>query len=180
MGNEAPVGSTGTHVLVIEMFIHWFTRFEDAMQQIMATVSGAEITSIRLLTERLSYAEKHDALFSLLRRRSVPGEQIRQLQEHLRVVHTFAPLRDDFDAAGWSDGQMPWTTWPAWLPHAADNGAIPVPDVITTATAVMEDQDNPVSYTPEDMQTIVRRLAASYAGLRQYATAMGLLQPRPV
>ena len=57
---------TDQHLVLFGAIIQWFARHEVLMQEIMATVSGADATSIKLLTSGLSFTEKRVALFNLL------------------------------------------------------------------------------------------------------------------
>jgi hypothetical protein len=75
------------------------------MQKIMATVSGAAVTSIKLLTSGLGFTEKRDALFNLLRHRAVPLDQIDHIQSYLEALQTFTPLRNDITHSVWIEGK---------------------------------------------------------------------------
>ena len=85
------------------------------MQKIMATVSGADVTSIKLLTSGLGFTEKRDALFNLLRHRAVPLDQIDPIQSYLEALQTFTPLRNDITHSVWIEGKPQNSIWPVWL-----------------------------------------------------------------
>lgn len=88
-------GATGQQQLALRIIVQWFARLEGMMQQIMAAVSGADVTSIRLLTAGLTCIEKRDALLNLLQRRAVPHNQIEQVQDYLLVLRTSASLQNN-------------------------------------------------------------------------------------
>ena len=73
------------------------------MQEIMATVSGADVTSIRLLTTGFNFPEKQAALFNLLQHRVVPIDQIDQIRNFLQMPHTYLSLRNDIVHSTWTD-----------------------------------------------------------------------------
>ena len=77
---------TDQHLILFGALIQWFAQHEVLMQKIMATVSGADVTSIKLLTSGLGFTEKRDALFNLLRHRAVPLDQIDHIQSYLEEI----------------------------------------------------------------------------------------------
>jgi hypothetical protein len=55
MTKGEPFHVTEEHPLLFGTIIQCFARHEVIMQKIMATISGADVTSIRLLTSELSF-----------------------------------------------------------------------------------------------------------------------------
>lgn len=174
MSEKVSTGLTERHLLLFGTIIQWFARYESLMQEIMATVSGADATSIKLLTDGIGFAEKRRALLNLLRHRAVPFDQIEQIQSYLQVVRTFAQLRDDIAHSVWITGQPQNLIWPAWLTHGPLTAVKPLHDLGKHMEDFVEDKDDKVTYTLDDFADISESLATNYTGLREYAVGHGL------
>lgn len=174
MTKAAPGYVTEQHLLLFGTIMQCFARYEVLMQEIMATVSSADATSIKLLTTSLSFAEKRDALFKLLCHRAVPLDQIDQIRSYLRIPSTFMPLRDDIAHSVWTDGIPQGSIWPTWLSHSAPTAVKPLHDIGGHAKAFVEDDADKTTYTLDDLKEISHRLAVNHSGLEAYAAGVGL------
>ena len=154
--------------------MRWFARHEVLMQEIMATVSGADATSIRLLTNGLTFSEKHDALFNLLRHRTVPIDRIDHVRKFLRVLQTFAPLRSDIAHCEWIEGKPQHLISPAWLTSGHMTAIKAVHDIGEHKKEYVEDADDKNTYTLDNLKNIVEHLEINYLSFREYAAEIGL------
>ena len=136
------------------------------MQKIMATVSGADVTSIKLLTSGLGFTEKRDALFNLLRHRAVPLDQIDHIQSYLEALQTFTPLRNDITHSVWIGGKPQNSIWPVWLK------AGPLTDIGGGTKYFIEDEEDKVTYTLDKLREIVGTLERNYVNFQEYAAGI--------
>jgi len=145
------------------------------MQQIMAVVSGADITSIRLLTDDLTFGEKRHTLFRLLRHRAIPLDRIDEIQNYLRILHTFTPLRNDIAHSAWTEGKPANLISPAWLTHGpiravqADHGGDPA------GAEPFANYEEQVAFTLENLQGTVDNLKTNYARFLAFAKTADLV-----
>lgn len=174
MSKAAPGNITEQHLLLFGAIIQCFARYEVLMQEIMATVSGADATSVKLLTTSLSFAEKREALFRLLCHRAVPSDQTDQIRSYLRIPSTFMSLRDDIAHSVWTEGNPQGSIWPAWLSHGSLTAVKPLHDIGGQTKAFVEDDSDKTTYTLDDLREISQRLAVTHSGLEAYAIGVGL------
>jgi hypothetical protein len=144
------------------------------MQEIMATISGADVTSIRLLTTGFNFPEKQEALFNLLRHRVVPIDQIDQIRNYLQMPHTYLSLRNDIVHSTWTDALPQNTVRPLWLTHGPLSALKPVHDIAKGSKEFIEDYQDTVTYTLEDLREISENLAMNYAEFRDYIAKVRL------
>jgi hypothetical protein len=174
MANDAPTDLTQQHLLLFGTIIQCFARYEVLMQEIMATISGADVTSIKFLTAGLDFAGKRDALFSLLRHRAVPFDQVEQLRNFFQVVQTFILLRNDIAHSVWIEGTPQNSIWPAWLGHGSLTAVKALHDVGKSKREFIESEEDKTTYTLEDLREISQTLATNFASLQQYAVGVRL------
>jgi hypothetical protein len=156
------------HLMLFGAIIQWFARHEILMHEIMGAVSGSDATSMKLLTNGLSFTVKRDALFNLLRHRAVPLDRVDQVRRHLEILHTFTPLRDDILHSAWVGGKSANSIRPAWLSHGAVAAIKPVHDIGEHSKAFIEDYNDDVTYTLNDLKDIADNLEVNYARFREY------------
>jgi hypothetical protein len=168
MSDDIP-GLTEQHLLLFGTIVQWFARYEVLMQEIMAAVSGADITSIKLLTVSIGFTAKRDALFRLLRHRAVPHDQVDQIQSYFQVIDTFVTLRNDIVHSAWVRGAPQNSIWPLWLTHGPLSAVTPLRDTAVGNT----------TYSLDDLIEISRNIAVNHANLRAYVVGLGLT-PEPV
>ena len=180
MSKGTPDCITEQHLLLFGTLIQWFARHEVLMQEIMAAISGADVTSIKVLTSGLSFTGKRDALFNLLHHRAVPLDQIDQIQNYLEVLHTFTPLRNDIAHSVWIEGKPQNSIWPAWL-KAGPRTAIKATHVLgEDPNAFIEDEEDKVTYTLDNLKETVGTLERNYADFQDYAAGIGLISTNAV
>jgi hypothetical protein len=146
------------------------------VEEIMATISGADVTSIKLLTTDLNFTKKREALFNLLRHRAVPLDQVEQIRSHLLILQVFTPLRDDIVHSVWIEGKPQNSIWPVWLSHGPLTAIKPWHDLDKHAKEFVENDEDQVTYTVDNLQEIVENLEGNYAPFQQYAIEVGLVR----
>jgi hypothetical protein len=167
------------HLVLFGRIVQIYARYEVLIQEIMAAVSGADVTSIRLLTSGLNFTERQDALFNLLSHRAVPIDQIDQVRNYLQMPRTYTPLRNDITHSTWTEGPSQTTIRPLWLSHGPLSALKPVHDVGHGSREFIETYDDQVTYTLDDLREIGENLAVNYAGFRDYLTKVGLITSHP-
>ncbi len=168
-------GLTERHLLLFGTIIQGFAQYEVLMQEIMAAVSGADLTSIKLLTVDIDFVAKRNALFRLLHHHAVPHDQVDQMRSYFQVADTFLPLRSDIAHSAWVQGRPQNSVWPLWLTHGPLQAVKPLHhDSAQPPAAGDEDR---ATYSLDDLAEISRNIAASCAGLRAYAASLGLARP---
>jgi len=171
---------TEQHLILFGKIIQWFARHEVLIEEIMATVSGADATSIKLLTSGLCFTEKRDALFNLLRHRAVPLDQIDQIQSYLEVLHTFTPLRDDITHSVWIEGKPQNSIWPAWLKAGPRTAIKPLHDLGDDTKDFIEDDEDKVTYTLDNLKETVGTLEMNYVEFQEFTAGIGLISSNAV
>lgn len=161
--------------MLFGMIIQWFARHEVLMHEIMGAVSGADATSIKLLTTGLSFAVKRDALFNLLRHRSIPLDRIDQVQRYLEILHTFTPLRNDIAHSAWIEAKSENSIQPSWLSHGLMAAVKPVHDISEPSKHFIEDYQDKIRYTLDDLKGIVENLKINCAHFQEYVTEVGFV-----
>ena len=169
---------TERHLLCFGTIIHCFARYEALMQEIMAKISGGDVTSVKLLTGDLNFGEMRDALFNLLRHRAVPIDQIEQIRSYMRIPSAFTPLRNDIAHSVWIEGTPQGSIWPAWLSHGPRTAVKPLHDIGRHATEFVENEQDRITYTLDDLKEIGQNLTLNYSSMEEYARAVGLVRPR--
>jgi len=175
MSKETPNCITERHLIFFGAIIQSFACHEVLVQEIMATVSGADATSIKLLISALDFTEKRDVLFNLLRHRAVPRDHIDQLQSYFEVLRTFTQLRNDIAHSVWVEGKPDNLIWPVWLTHGPLTAVKAMHDIDEHARDFVEDDTYRVGYSVDDLKEIAERLELNYASAREYAAEVGLI-----
>ncbi len=67
------------------------------------------------MTAGLDFMGKRDALFNLVRHRTVPHDQAEQIRTNMQMVRTFSLLHDDIIHSVWIQGKPPNSIGPVWL-----------------------------------------------------------------
>ena len=166
------------HLLVFGAIIQWFARYELLIQDVIATVAGAEPASIMLLTRNLDFGDKRLALLDLLRHCKFPLDRFDRINEYLMVPHGLMPLWKDIVHSAWVPGVSSSWIQPDWILHPAarvkplhDDPAAP------SENFVERDQDK-VAYTLDDLSQIVQALAANHERFLEYLQDVGLIPSR--
>ena len=166
---------TDQHLSRFGTILQSFAQHELLMQEIMAVVSGADVTSIRLLTHGLNFTQRRDALFNLLRHRAVPIDQVDQIRNYLQILQTYHTLRNDIAHSVWVEGKPRNSVQPLWLTHGAMAAIKPVHDIDGNAKPFIEDEDDRATYTIDDLREIGENLSANWIGFRAYLLKVNLL-----
>ena len=161
---------TEEHLMLFGMITQWFARHEVLVHQIMGIVSRSDATSMKLLTNGLSFNVKRDALFNLLRHRAVPLDRIDQVRRYLEILNTFTPLRSDIAHSGWIEAKSANSTQPAWLSHGPVAAIKAVHDIDEHAKTFIEDYQDQVTYTLDELNEVVDNLEVNYTRFRAYVT----------
>ena len=162
------------YLLSFGTIIHWFARYETLIEAVLATISGADATAIKLLTVDLNTTQKRKTLLRLLRHRAVPLDQIDKIQSYLEVLHTYTPLRDDITHSVWVEGEPADTIWPAWLKAGPRTAIKAKHDIGSGQKAFIDEEDKRVTYTLEELKEIIGILQSNYIGFENYIGEIGL------
>lgn len=166
MKTPAPHGLTPRHLELFGAVIQWFAHYELLMQDVMATVAGSDAAAVTLLTRKLSYLEKRGVLLDLLRHRPVPLDQFDRIRSYLAIPDSLAPLRDNIAHSSWKPGASAGGVQPNWIlripPSVRPSRGGP------TTGAYVEDNQDRVEYTLDDLAEIVATLQGNYDLFRAY------------
>lgn len=143
------------------------------MQSIMSVISGADTTSIKILTGRLDFGQKRDTLLDMLQHSCRPQEQIHRIQQHLAPPHTYARLRNDIAHSTWIASQSANVIYPAWLSHGSVH-AIKAQRILDQDDKFSETYADQHSYTLDDLQDILDRLTTNLDAFDSYARDVSL------
>ena len=175
MSGTTPTAITEQHLMLFGTITQCFAQHKSLMQEVMAAVSGADVTSIRLLTHALNFNQRRDALFNLLRHRAVPLNQIDQIRNYLQILQTYNALRHDIAHATWIDGKPNNSIRPLWLTHGPVAAIRPVHDTDGDTKPFIEDDDDRATYTLNDLREIGGNLATNCAEFRDYLVKVNLM-----
>jgi hypothetical protein len=174
MSQTTKISDRDEYLLHFGEILQCFAEYEAVMQEIMAVISGADVTSIRLLTLGLNYTDKRDALFNLLRHRAVPIDQLDRIREYLQLPRTYTALRNDIAHSTWADTEPRNAIRPLWVTHGPLKAVKPVHDVSKGEKEFIEDYDDRVAYSMDDLREIAANLTRNCEQFRDYATSVNL------
>ena len=165
------------HLQLFGAVVQWFAHYELLMQDIMATVAGSDAAAIMVLTRRLDFASRRRALLDLLRHRSAPMDQFDAIRGYLAIPHSLTPLRNNIAHAAWKPGVTPSGIQPNWIlrvpPSVKPSRGDPA-----TAGLYVEDDDDRIEYTLDDLVQVVESLAGNYALFQAYLNEVNLVRAR--
>lgn len=164
---------TDRHLLLFGRIVQSFARHEALMEEIMATVSGADPTSVKLMTSHLPFGWKRATMLGLLRHRGVPLDRVDDVQSFFDPLHTMSHLRDDIAHSAWSQAEPNTTIWPSWL-SASPRTAVKAVHDIGPGKTYFEDFPERFTYTLEQLAEIADGLDQNETALRQYLAANDL------
>jgi hypothetical protein len=104
MSNTNSSCLTERHLILFGTISQAFLRHELLMQEIMATVMGSDADSVMILTDSLTFDEKHHALLTLLLDWRVPVRYINMIRAYFLIPETLDSLRDDIEHSAWTAG----------------------------------------------------------------------------
>jgi hypothetical protein len=175
MSKPPPDCLTDQHLILFGKIVQWFAGHEMLMQDIMATVSGADVTSIKILTAGLGFSQKHTALFDLLRHRAVPIDRQDEVRKFLVPLQNYTQLRNDIVHSLWTEALPQNAIWPVWLTAGPLNAVKPAHDPGGASKTFVEGEEDRASYTLEDLREIATTLAHNHAAFCAYATETNLM-----
>jgi hypothetical protein len=163
------------HLLLFGAIIQWFARYELLVQEIMATVAGADPASVMFLTRHLDFSGKRLALLELLRHWTTPLDQFDRVGEYLMVPHTFVPLWNDITHSLWTPG--PSSSWiqPDWILRPPARVKALHDDPTAPSEHFVERDQDKVAYSLDDLNEVVETLAANYERFSDYLREVGLI-----
>ena len=147
------------------------------MQEAMARASGADLTSVGLMTRKLDFEEKKRAFLDLLRYRSVPLDQYDRICRFLRIPYGLVALCNDIAHSGWIFVRH--TAWiqPDWILHLPP-GVMPSPG--DSDAQSVEGPEGKNEYPIDDLVETVRSLSANHEEFSNYLREIRLIPVRAV
>ncbi|MGO4871027.1 MAG: hypothetical protein ACLPGW_10520 [Roseiarcus sp.] len=168
---------TPRHLQLFGTIMQWFARYELLMQDVMATVAGSDSAAVMLLTRRLDFADKRRVLLDLLRHRPVPMDQFDRVRAYLVIPHNLTPLRNNIAHAAWKPGLAPTGVQPNWILRIPPS-VKPSRDDSTRPGTYVEDNEDHIEYTLDDLGQIVESLAGNYTLFLAYLKGVDLVPGR--
>jgi len=168
---------TPRHLQLFGAIVQWFARYELLMQDVMATVAGSDSAAVMLLTRRLDFAAKRQVLLDLLRHRPVPLDQFDRIRGHLVIPDNLTPLRNNIAHSAWKPGVSATGVQPNWILRIPPSVKPSRGDPAMSGT-YLEDDDDRIEYTLEDLAQIVESLAGNYVLFLAYLTEVDLVPGR--
>jgi hypothetical protein len=169
---------TPRHLELFGTIVQWFARYELLLQGIMAAVAGTDPAAVMLLTRRLDFAEKRRVLLDLLRHRPIPMDQFDRIRGFLFIPDSLTPLCDNITHSSWKPGASASGVQPNWVlripPSVRPSHGDP-----QTLGAYVEDNQDRMEYTLEDLATVVENLKGNYDLFLAYVHDVKLMPQRP-
>ncbi len=174
--NKAIFGClTDRHLLLFGAIIQLFARYELLLQEVMATVTGADPAAIMLLTRHLGFEGKRQAVLDLLRHWTVPVDQYDRISAFLMVPHGLSQLRNDIVHATWTSDESSIWIQPDWILRTPQSIKPLHDDPNAAGEKFIERDDDKTAYTLEGLEEIVDSLAANYEQLSDYLREIELI-----
>ena len=105
------------HHALFGAIVQHFAHHESLMDGVIATLSGASATSVKLLMASLGFVQKCDALLNLMRHHDVPVAQYDRVLRFTVVPRTYIALRHDIVHSTWAASESQNVIYPKWLSH---------------------------------------------------------------
>ena len=177
MNIEALDPLTSQHLALFGAVVQWFARYETLMEEMTAAVAGCDLPAVILLMRSHSFTGKRQTLLDLLRHRATAMDEFDRIRGYLVIPHKLARLRDDIGHRAWRRGAAPDGVQPNWILRVPpsvkpSHGEDAAPD------AYVEDNDDRVEYTIDDLEQIVASLAENYVLFAGYLKEINLLAAR--
>ena len=165
---------TEPYLLFFGTIIHWFARYETLIDSILAAISGADATAIKLLTSDLNTTQKRKTLLRLLRHRAIAADRIDQILRYLEVLHTYTQLHYDIVHSIWIEGEPANTIWPSWLKAGPRTAIKAKHDLGAGQKAFFEEEGEKITYTAEELKEIIGILESNFFAFEKYIDEIGL------
>ena len=166
------------HLLLFGAIIQCFARYELLIQEVIATVVGAELASVILLTRNLDFSGKRHALLDLLRHWTIPLDRFDRVSEYLMVPYTLTPLWTDIIHSTWMPGASSSRIQPDWILRSPARVKALHDDPTAPSENFLESDQDKVAYTLDDLSEIVQALAANHERFSEYLRGVGLVRSR--
>jgi len=153
---------TERHLLLFGIIIQWFAQYELLIQEIMATISGSDLSTIILLTRNLDFDNKRQALLKLLYRGKVPLNQYDRISIYLRVPYNFTSLRNHIAHATWVQSKIPNSIQPNWI--------LKIPESVEPLCGDLN------AYTIDDFEHVAQTLTTNHKQFLDYLLEISLIQ----
>jgi hypothetical protein len=177
MTNATPECLTPRHLQLFGTIVQEFARYELLMQDVMAMVAGADAAAVMLLTRSLDFAGKRRVLIDLLRHRPVPLDQFDRIRGYLVIPENLTPLRNDIAHSAWKPGASATGVQPNWIvripPSVRPSRGDPA-----SPESYVEDNEDRIEYTLDNLAQIVESLAGNYALFLAYLREVDLVAGR--
>lgn len=170
-------GLTPRHLELFGAIVQWFAHYELLIQDAMATLARSDAAAVMLLTRQFDFAEKRQALLDLLRHRPGPIEQFDRIRDYLVIPDNLTSLRDNIAHSSWKPGLLASGVQPNWILRIPRSIKPSRGDPKASGSYIEDDQDR-IEYTIEDLSLIVDNLAENYALFAAYLHDVGLLPAR--
>lgn len=167
---------TERHLQLFGTIIQWFARYELLMQEIMATVAGTDAGAIMLLTSGLDFSGKRQALFELMRHRTVPLDQYDGVYAYLTPLHTLTPLRNDIAHSSWIPGPVADGIQPDWILRMPPSIKPLRSDIEAPSEKFVEVDQDKSTYTLDGLSEIIQTLETNHARFSEYLREVGLIR----
>ncbi|WP_019448217.1 hypothetical protein [Cupriavidus sp. BIS7] len=166
---------TEQHLRLFGGIVHWFARHEILMEDVMSAVSGASRADVMLLTRRLDFNAKREALLDLLRHHGTPVDKFDRICAYLLVPHTQMSLWRDIAHSTWRPGRHLELIQPNWILNLPATIRPITDDLDEPSERQMSRDDRELTYSIQDLQDVEGILAANYRALSEFLHEAGLL-----
>ncbi len=116
-------------------------------------------------------------MLDLLRHRPVPLDQFDRIRGYLVIPDNLTPLRNDIAHSAWKPGLAPTGIQPNWIlrvpPSVKPSRGDPA-----SPESYVEDNEDRIEYTLDDLSQIVESLAENYVLFQAYLREVGLVPAR--
>ncbi len=168
---------TPRHLQLFGTVVQWFAHYELLMQDVMATVAGCDAAAVMLLTRGHDFAAKRQILLDLLRHRPVPLDQFDRIRDYLVMPDNLTPLRDNIMHSAWKPGVTATGVQPNWILRIP-RSVRPARGAPTVSGTYVEDDQDRIEYTLDDLLLVVESLAGNYALFQAYLRQVDLVRNR--
>ncbi|GEM_PF-1088435 len=166
---------TGQHLRLFGSIVHWFARHEILIEDVMSAVSGASRADVMLLTRRLDFNAKREALLDLLRHHHTPIDKFDRICAYLLVPHTQMPLRRDIVHSTWRQGRHLEYIQPNWILNLPTTIRPVSDDLDEPSERQMPRDDRELTYSIKDLEDIEGILAENHRAMSELLGQAGLL-----
>jgi len=173
------------HLALFGAVVQWFARYETLMEAMMAAAAGCDVPAVMLLMRSQSFRGKRQTLLDLLRHRATPMDNFDRIRSYLAIPDNLARLRADICHCAWRGGAAPDGVQPNWILRVPPSvkpshgeSVKPSHGEDAAPEAYVEDEDEQVEYTIDDLEQIVASLSENYALFSGYLKEIDFLAAR--